>query len=143
MAKYTITYACGCTEVKQLYGTYASRDSYVAWAKNHECHNCKKAKEAKEAEAKALENNYPSLTGSEKQIAWAMTIRNKFIDLINGKLEIAMSKVNDSNREKAMASREKLINAFNKMLATETSSSFWIDNRGEFVDGLIIKNYMD
>lgn len=129
MAKYIITYACGCAVEKQLYGKISKRESYVEWASKHECPECEKARLNSEAQAKAEQSNLPSLTGSDKQVAWAITIRQAFLsDLENG-ITDRMKLINDSNREKAMASLAKINETRDTMIANETSASWWIDRR--------------
>lgn len=129
MARYTITYACGCTVEKQLFGKISERESYIAWAKKHECPECKKAKYNAECQAKAEVNNLPSLTGSEKQITWAVAIRQTFLTNLENGIAKRMKLVNDSNREKAMASLAKINATRDNIIDNETSASWWIDRR--------------
>lgn len=129
MAKYTITYACGCTIEKQLYGKISERESYIAWAAEHECPECKKAKYNAECQAKAEENNLPSLTGSEKQTAWAVAIRQTFLTNLENWIEKSMKLINENNSEKAMESLAKINAIRDAMIANETSASWWIDKR--------------
>lgn len=129
MARYTITYACGCTVEKQLFGKISERESYIAWAAEHECPECKKAKYNAECQAKAEENNLPSLTGSEKQITWAVSIRQNILSNLAEWTERSMKLINDGNREQAMASLAKINATRDNMIANETSASWWIDRR--------------
>lgn len=54
-------------------------DQFEAWAVEHitECSDCRKIRLAEEAEEARAEKGWPTLTGSEKQVAWANSIRDK------------------------------------------------------------------
>ena len=72
-----------------------------------------------EAEKKAAENNLPKLSGSEKQIAWANTIRMQFYEKYsNGQNDIAT------------------------IISEKTESKFWIDNRN-YLDSSFIEEYAE
>ena len=79
MAKYNIVYGCGHTVTKELSGKIEDRESYIKWASTQDCPECKKAKYNEECRIKAEENNLPALSGSEKQIVWAIAIRQTFL----------------------------------------------------------------
>ena len=80
MAGYTITYSCGHTITKQLYGPSAQRDRYIAWAeKLGECGACKKADAVIACEVVEGEYGLPEMAGSAKQIAWARDIRASLV----------------------------------------------------------------
>lgn len=65
-------------------------------------------------------NGFPSLTGSEKQIAWANSIRKKKVkELLSYRKEA--KEIPDS--------LGKFDRAMEKFLGSKTSSSWWIDNR--------------
>lgn len=68
---------------------------------------------------KAAENNLPKLSGSEKQIAWANTIRMQFYEKYsNGQNDIAT------------------------IISEKTESKFWIDNRN-YLDSSFIEEYAE
>jgi hypothetical protein len=82
MAKYTVEHTCGHTQVYQLYGKSSERTRKLEWLADQICTECKREAEAKaradasaQAAAAAEENGFPRLQGTEKQIAWAETIR--------------------------------------------------------------------
>lgn len=79
MAKYDVTYKCGHTHKLELYGKIDDRINKIAWLEeNALCPECFKKQKLEEAISKA--NDLPLLEGSEKQIAWAMTIRQEWIE---------------------------------------------------------------
>ncbi len=85
MAKYEIEFSCGHTDTIQLYGKTSERESYLEWAKDNklcpECWAAAKQKAREEASEQAAQENtefgLPALTGTEKQVAWAETIRKE------------------------------------------------------------------
>lgn len=78
----------------------------------------------------------PTLTGSEKQAAWAAEIREESIRLLAEKALLALTKV--SNGLYAAAELDAAIEKINAELmpraaagiASITSAKIWIDNRG-------------
>lgn len=83
MAQYTINYSCGHKGIVNLFGKYDERERKIAWLERQECPECEKARAARLAEATDSELNLPSLTGSDKQIAWAKTIRATYLRQFN------------------------------------------------------------
>ena len=137
MAKYDIVYGCGCTVTKQLTGKLQDRDSYIAWAATQDCPECKKAKFNEECRIKAENSNFPTLTGSEKQVTWAVAIRQAFLDNLDMMIKERLPKVNDSNRERAMATLQTIYNIRDAIIANETSAKWWIDKRYDMPQGII------
>ena len=73
MAKYTIPHSCGHSETVQLYGKHTDRSRYMDNAERRQCRDCYNASLV----AKTADMGLPALTGSDKQVAWAETIRAK------------------------------------------------------------------
>jgi len=140
MARAKINLTCGkCgrefTHIKQNCHNRTAADSYEAWAKANidtcpECYGAAKAAK-KEAERtataqKAAEQvqgcplDLPTLTGSDKQIAWATDIRNKFVGYCMSKLDWAKMQEAAKDRPEVKADLDKLLAA---------SAKWWIDNR--------------
>lgn len=126
MAKASVTIkckACG-TEFRhtRICGNRMEADSYEEWAKHNvdmcpECH--RKAQEEEKAEKENAiigDIRLTELTGSEKQIAWAIKIRRSF-------LASRIKRLADANRP-----IDDLIAAVNE----KTEAAFWIDNRDKF-----------
>ena len=122
--KTYVTFACGHEETVQLYGGAAERDRKTEWmSRACKCSACKAAdrdaENAKAAEA-AADAGRPALVGSEKQIAWANTIREKMIaELLKYRTDV--TGVDDA--------KGKFDAAMVKFLATNTKAGWWIDNR--------------
>lgn len=89
MAKYTVDHTCGHTETHQLIGPHKERDRKLNWLGTTLCSSCYRAEQDRKREkanAKASEanksNGLPDLEGSDKQIAWAESIRLRVCELI-------------------------------------------------------------
>ena len=127
IARATCTCAtCGQTfEIKVYKRNTAEATSFEKWAESHitECKACeekrieaKRLAEAEAASAAAKEAGWPELTGSEKQIRWAATIRDSEISEVAGKTR---------------PDRQWLLDACVTALVNEkTVAAWWIDNRG-------------
>lgn len=135
------TFKCGCAGNVIVWGDEAQRTK-IAKDKfsTRVCPQCYKRRfEANvaegEAEAReyAQQNNLPPLSGTEKQVKWAMTIRHKLIQRI-----LAIYDEGTTEQAKAdtgmYAVRQKLIN--------RASSKWWIDNR-EVTDDEIKRLILD
>lgn len=108
MAWETGTYACGHEGRKQFYGSHKEREYAVKTHFEKVCPDCWKAECAKRNEEAAAKNKdaaLPALTGSEKQIAWAESIRAKLV----GKPDFVFA-------------------------LQKTSAKWWIDHRDELDD---------
>lgn len=137
MAKYNIVYGCGHTVTMQLYGKLKDRESYIKWALTQDCPECKKSKYNEECRKKAEENNLPPLSGSEKQVVWAVAIRQAFLDNLQSLLDERMKLVNDSNRERAMTSLQKIHTIRDAIITNETSAKWWIDRRNDLPQNIM------
>ena len=77
MAQHHITHDCGHTVTHNLTGNAATRKSREEWLAGTDCAECYKA--AKRAvqlvDAAKQTAHLPALTGTDKQIKWAITIR--------------------------------------------------------------------
>jgi hypothetical protein len=126
MAWYDITYKCGHSDRVQIYGPLKLRDGKIRWYETCFCSECGAA-ERKKARLERLEEmknqaeimELPNLIGTEKQIAWALEIRAKFLD--------------DAQR-KAKAVDSDSINGALFRVMTDNSirhneAHWWIENR--------------
>ena len=139
--KYTVTCSCGHEIETQLYGTAAEREKKIAWYQTAAlCPDCYKAQQARERQGEDAKRELPALEGSDKQIAWAQSIRlaklrnNRFcarvadgvmtapalVDEINQ----AMVQIGDNAPADIIASAQEAIR-----LMTETSAKWFIDRR--------------
>ena len=136
MAKATAT--CTCATCGKTFEVIAYKSnsrgarSFEAWAAENitECRECadkriaqKRADDSASAMTEATENGWPALTGSEKQIAWAASIRKSLID---------------ENAERY--TRPELVRLFSicveELVNAHTTASWWIDHR----EGIMVRH---
>ncbi len=118
MAKYTINHTCGHQVTVQLFGKYDERERRIQYLETLECEECRKAKANAAAEAAKELRGLAELTGSEKQVAWANTIREgayKALDCL------APFATNDKVKE--------VIADWKAKMDAQTEAKWWIDNR--------------
>lgn len=109
MAKYEIKKACGCIETINIGGPVKDRDRKAEWHAEQDCRACQIATQKAEAATEAAALNLAPMTGSEKQISWAMDIRHRFI-----------ANVPEKVREIAI-----------RLAGRRPEAKFWIDNRAD------------
>lgn len=147
MAWYDGTYSCGCEGRTNIIGPTKNRE----WIRERHfeklCPECwgKKVIEDreianKEAKKSAKEMELPQLQGTEKQVAWANTLRQKMIDTFEKRIDSAeqkMSACTDANSlEKFKINVERLRKTFNFVLEIKVSSAWYIDTRNTDIEEL-------
>jgi len=130
MAKYSAKFSCGHTETVELYGPEKDRSRKLAWMAGKVCSACYKADQsARAAEAVDAAGELPALKGSDKQIAWATTIRAGIAaDLGAQRAAIAAIAPKVAGNAEAEAGIAAAYAAMDAALA-QTSAAWWIDNR--------------
>ena len=115
---------CGAEYKVQMYGPNKTRQWKIDnW--RGICDECKerlRSEELEAATAKTSEMDLPELTGTEKQIAWAVKIRVGLLEKID--------------HEKLSQAE---IEAVEKVCAEKTAAGWWIDNRSEYDFSAAIK----
>lgn len=109
----------------QMYGPHKDRD-WRATNWTGTCDECK-AKTVSEAVTTNADSDLVTLTGSDKQIAWAMTIRDKFV--------VEWSKIKPSLPPEAAG----LVIEIDQVFVEQTQSKFWINNRDRTLQSLCHK----
>ncbi len=129
MAKQTITRSCGHEETIQIYGPHKDRARKAEYEATKLCRECWRAQAQAEREEQSRtaaqrnkEQGLPALTGSEKQIAWAESIRAEK----QAELERLVEQAAKSSPTPEQ--RQQFNDAIAAVLA-ETAASWWIDNR--------------
>ena len=125
MAYYDVKHCCGHTECVQLYGPTKNREWRIHQMEQELCSECWAAELARrnaENAKKAREMELPPLQGTEKQVAWAETLRMEFIaeyerDYANRPMRVDPMLENCSNDEYAEAALK------------ESRASWWIDHK--------------
>ncbi|CAM5628505.1 hypothetical protein [Streptomyces griseomycini] len=123
--KYDVTRACGHQERVELTGPTKRREWALERMEQGDCSDCvdaQRQKENAENAAAAQAAGWPALTGSERQVAWAETIR-----------AAAVVKVRESATwwpEKYPEVTGDPAGIIEAAMLAQTSASWWIDNRG-------------
>lgn len=119
--KYDVEFSCGHIGTVTLFGKHKDREWRLEkYRENGLCEECQKKLHDKlnaEALEEANEMGLPELSGSEKQVAWAITIRQNFINQIENE-----NYVSDD-------AKQQVLDIMQQMLEVKTSASWWIDNR--------------
>lgn len=133
MAKYSGIYSCGHEGVVNIIGRHKDREWKKERAFSNMCPDCYKKyleKQIKEANQKALEKTkemeLPELEGTEKQIAWANTLR---IDFIKKVTDYADEKDLQHKGESKKAERYRVTLDYILSLKEAQKASYWIDLR--------------
>lgn len=125
--------SCGTDfEAKATKRNRAEADSWERWASDHinECQECRnqrivaeRQEESAKAAAAAREAGFPNLIGSEKQVAWAETIRRDFIGEWDGFIE---------DLRKSGSIGIGTAEFFKVWILRRDDAKFWIDHRFDF-----------
>lgn len=138
MAWYYGTFICGHEGRVNITGPHKHREWKKERAFEKMCPECyekylqeEREKANKEAAAKAAEMELPELTGTEKQVAWANTLRQEMIDRLEKEIEDFES---DEIEEK-----EEISEILEYILKNKTDASWYIDNRTRSIYDVIDK----
>lgn len=118
MAKYTITHKCGHTEEVQLFGSNAEREKRIAYLESLDCEDCRRLAANAAANAAKEARCLKELSGLDKQVAWANTIRENAFKCLDMLQQFA---TNEQAKDMMASWRQKMGN--------QTDAKFWIDNR--------------
>ncbi|MGI6117852.1 MAG: hypothetical protein ACOYBC_05625 [Bilifractor sp.] len=154
MAQYDVTFSCGHTATIQLFGKEADRQRKIKWFEENglcpECYRAQKEAEKKEqAEADAKEADalgLAELTGSEKQIAWANSIRAEQINTINtliNNVTAWINKIRESGKNEDRIPEAKrmivFLESMSQVIGSEASARKIIDWRDANISELTIR----
>lgn len=147
MAKYTGIFSCGHEGVVGIIGPIKDREWKKEKAFSKMCPECyakylkeEREKTNKEAEEKSKEWELPELTGTEKQVSWANTLRIQFIDKIKDGLKHINEYGLDRYDREELRDQKISLKKFklfiqdidiliDYVLTNKTDSIFYIDNR--------------
>lgn len=152
MAIYHGTFACGCEGKVNVTGPQKFREYKINKAFSGLCDTCyreelnkKREKDNKEALERAQEMELPTLTGTEKQISWATTLRQEFIDKVDKFISEPRAKemwgfFQEEFSLKKLNKVEDVIIVLDYILENEIEAKYFIDNRDEKFLTLISKH---
>ncbi|ODU21115.1 MAG: hypothetical protein ABS87_07930 [Sphingomonas sp. SCN 67-18] len=118
MAKYTIKHVCGHEQVHNIDGREADRHAKRNWLDTTDCSDCYRA--ARDADLIRANEGLPTLTGSEKQVSWAMAIRVKLLPRLDAE-KAALIEAAKSDDVRA------IVHAKAARMRAMPSAQYWID----------------
>ena len=141
MAWTDVTYSCGHTGEVQIYGARKDREKAVWIYKNYKlCPDCYEEQRRKEEQAvlsRAEEYGLPELSGSPKQIAWAMGLRDDLIKRFEELVEKDRGLMQETGTPEEIAKFEQNVLSLRTFFVSQTESRFWIDCREKRVESVV------
>lgn len=139
MAKYNGTFSCGHEGKVNIIGPTKDREWKKERAFNKMCPECwekhldeEREKANKEAAEKAKEMELPQLTGSEKQVAWAITLRQNLINYFNESVDDKMVMKGLSEYYGFIdITKEDILTIRDYIIENKTDAKYYIDNRSD------------
>ena len=140
MAQYDVWHSCGHMEHVSLFGKMTERDRAMTRMEQQECHECYVARRTAEAQADAEREALPTLTGTEKQVAWALSIRQTALASLDQAFiahtasvlrrfgVLTPEELPDEQRAQYASGMGK-IQASVAALKRQTEARYWIDRR--------------
>ena len=119
---YEIAYRCGHTGTIRVLGTDTTQEAEVEYRKTTLCPECR-------MEDRNRKGAYVTLEGSDKQIVWALDIRDGFIKAFKNLL-IRIEEAPEKYRDGLLALADKY---YHDRIAV-TSAKLWIDSREYYHD---------
>ena len=133
MAKYTIDHACGHQGIHDITGPERERPARQSHIAERECPDCQNATRARTNVASAQGNSeagMPPLTGSEKQVAWAESIRADICWRTEEWIALMVEKaVKARTPQSELEQGEARYRSLYQKLREMNQASWWIDNR--------------
>lgn len=144
MAWYYGTYSCGHEGRTNIVGPTKDRERKIEWHFSGLCPDCHKKKQEeerksanKEAAKKSAEMELPELSGTEKQVAWANTLRIKAIDRINSrcaKMETALKEKGLDTIPGEGIGMKEVYDSVQFFIQSHSDARYWIEIRDEDVN---------
>ena len=136
MAQYRATYACGHSEIIKLYGKETDRAERLKYLRAETCPTCRQASYREQSQDAQIANaisGLPSLTGTDKQSAWAETIRKTKITDIDAMIAGALADPQAQEEPVLIAA----LQAAARAVRDQTSAAWWIDRRDSSARSLV------
>jgi len=146
MAWFYGTFSCGHEGRVNIVGPTKDRQRKADWDFSNLCPNCKEIELKKNLEEKikkSKEMELPDLKGTDKQVNWALTLRNDFIKNYQ-ELCKKIQRLKEENPEryaKSDVTLEQFQMAFDYIINNKIKASYWIDNRLVDTGRVILDEY--
>lgn len=158
MAKGSVTLTCRiCGDefvVEKKCYNRGDADQWERWMESNSDHLCSDCYEAEkqrkfdeanaQATAEAAEIGLPELTGSDKQVAWANTIRANWMEVASAHISQVIKRLDHDRVKNNPELTDKINKGIKGMQAlveerlTQTSARIWIDNRNEDIIRVLV-----
>lgn len=131
--KINVKCSCGHEIEVEVFGSADERENKIKWYENHVCSDCYKAQQT-------ADNGLPALTGTEKQISWAESIRAKRLDEVKAlyhqtaernRKVLAAHPERAADAKKAQDDLDKFYAQVMAWMQSKCDACFWIDTRDE------------
>lgn len=128
MPNYQITHVCGHE------GQYRIRPKYYEYERHRlegrKCFECYKREQLSLAQAESIIADLPNLSGTERQVSWAMSLREKLRKALSEEIDdiLYKSQLSDESKDKARGILETHADGYIRL---HTEAKWWID-RGRF-----------
>lgn len=135
MAWYELHHSCGHTGRVNLIGPHKQRNWRIERMEADICDECKERARAEENARAAAENKklgLPELKGTEKQVAWAETIRKNILEEIEKQMAEMVEKGKTPTQEQLAD-----FNAALDVVMGKQSASWWIDHRDTYIQNIL------
>lgn len=144
MAWYYGTYSCGHEGRIDIVGPTKDRQRKADWKFSGLCPECyqkyleeERDRKNQEAAEKSAEMELPELTGTEKQVAWANTIRIKKVDIFNEGIERISKALEERGLDRipgeSIGIRE-VSDAVDHFVREHTDAKWWIEHREDDIN---------
>lgn len=144
MAWYYGTFSCGHEGRVNIIGSIKEREWKKENAFSKMCPECyekylqqERERKQLEAEEKAKEMELPDITGTPKQVAWANTLRQEFIDKVNKIDENELKKYERLSGELHGLKESEVKCIIDYMLLNKIDAKYWIENRGKVIQLIV------
>jgi hypothetical protein len=129
MAKYDVTFSCGHEETVELFGKETEREKKIKWYEKFGlCSECRKAEQERKEEDIEKTYSLPKLTGSDKQISWARSIRANAVRKV---AELVKERIAESPADEKTF--QGMLDEWISCARKETKASWWIARRNEYI----------
>ena len=127
--KTVVKFVCGHEGIIDLYGTKKERERQIWGAEHRDCPECQEAERTRKNAEFSSERSLPTLEGTERQVAWAETLRRTRLE--------SCEKFQNENEHLWNEEQKALFSDVLKYLYVQNKAKFWIDNREKRTEAFI------
>ena len=125
MARVTVRHSCGHAEQVQMPGSSNQYPEGAVLNERRRCSRCQSSTRGSRAAERAQQRGLPSLTGTESQIQWALSVRNEKFSAVEAFIRDTSKRIPQGQREWL----ERQLSALMALLMAQTEAGWWIARR--------------